>query len=112
LLRSARNDGVGNRKMPLALHQKHIHNKALKKENTMAKQPDFEEMEDFFSENSMEAIAAMSGMVTTQQNIALNLTTLILEHRAKNNLSIDKAKDEVFDLYEEASELVRGQLDI
>ena len=74
--------------------------------------PDIDEMEEFFSENSMEAIAAMSGMVSTQQNIALSLTTLVLEHKAKNNLKTAEAAEEVFALYEEASELVRGQLDI
>lgn len=71
-----------------------------------------EEMEEFFSENSMEAIAAMSGMVSTQQNIALNLTTLVLKHKTKNNLSTKEAKKEVFEIYEEASDLVREQLDL
>ncbi len=78
----------------------------------MAKEKEIEEMEDFFSENSMEAIAAMSGMVTTQQNIALNLTTLILEHSLNHDISREKAKKEVFEIYEEASDLVRGQLDL
>ncbi len=78
----------------------------------MAKEKEIEEMEDFFSENSMEAIAAMSGMVTTQQNIALNLTTLILEHSLNHDISRGKAKKEVFEIYEEASDLVRGQLDL
>ena len=73
---------------------------------------EIEGMEEFFSENSMEAIAAMSGMVTTQQNIALNLTTLVLEHGVKNKLSTEEAKQEVFEIYEEASDLVRGQLDL
>lgn len=71
-----------------------------------------EDMEEFFSENSMEAIAAMSGMVSTQQNIALSLTTLVLEHCNKNKLTIQKAQEEVFNIYEEASDLVREQLDV
>lgn len=70
------------------------------------------EMEEFFSENSMEAIAAMSGMVNTQQNIALNLTTLILEHSTRNKISTKEAKKEIFELYEDASDLVKGQLDL
>ena len=78
----------------------------------MGKRQDIDEMEEFFSENSMEAIAAMSGMVSTQQNIALNLTTLVLEHSANHNITTEKARKEVFELYEEASDLVRGQLDI
>lgn len=78
----------------------------------MSRGAEIEGMEDFFSENSMEAIAAMSGMVTTQQNIALSLTTLILEYKAKNNLTTEDATREVFGLYEEASDLVRGQLDL
>jgi hypothetical protein len=78
----------------------------------MPKQPDFEEMENFFAENNMEAISAMTGMMTTQQNIALSLTTLVVEHKTKNNLSMEDAKDEIFELYEEASDLVKGQLDI
>jgi hypothetical protein len=88
-------------------------NKYLSKgKRIMGKETELEGMEDFFSENSMEAIAAMSGMVTAQQNIALSLTTIILEHSAKNKLTTDKAKREVFDLYEEASNLVREQLDL
>lgn len=78
----------------------------------MKKDQDMEEMEEFFSENSMEAIAAMSGMVTTQQNIAFNLTTLILDHCAKNKCTLERAKEEVFEIYEEASDLVREQLDL
>jgi len=78
----------------------------------MAKPHEIDPMEDFFSENSMEAIAAMSGMVSTQQNIALNLTNLVFEHRAKNNLTTKEAKKEVFEVYEEASDLVREQLDV
>lgn len=73
---------------------------------------DRDEMEEFFSENSMEAIAAMSGMVSTQQNIALSLTNLVLDHKINNNLTMGEARKEVFELYEEASDLVRGQLDI
>ena len=78
----------------------------------MATRKDLEETEEFFSETSMEAIAAMSGIVTTQQNIALNLTTLILEHSLNHNISREKAKKEVFEIYEEASELVKGQIDL
>ena len=78
----------------------------------MGKKTDIDEMEDFFSENSMEALTAMSGMITTQQNIALNLTSLILEYKSKNNLSIEDAKEEVLSLYEDASDLLREQLDI
>lgn len=78
----------------------------------MGAKKDLDHMEEFFSENSMEAIAAMSGMVNTQQNIALNLTTLVLEHCIKNKLTIKAAKKDVFDIYEEASDLVREQLDV
>ncbi|MBA3813566.1 MAG: hypothetical protein H0X26_03615 [Alphaproteobacteria bacterium] len=78
----------------------------------MGKGEDRDDMEEFFSENSMEAIAAMSGMVTTQQNIALSLTTLVLGYKENNNFKTADAKKEVFDLYEEASDLVREQLDI
>lgn len=78
----------------------------------MTKQPTFEEMEDLFSHNNVEAIAAMSGMLTTQQNIAFSLTALVLEHKANHDLSTEDAKNEIFELYEEASDLVKGQLDL
>lgn len=65
-------------------------------------------MEDFFSENGAETIAAMTGMITTQKNIALNLTKLVLEHCVKD----DKiTKEEVFNIYEEACDLLKGQVE-
>jgi len=66
---------------------------------------DEEIFEEFLSENSAEAISAMMKMVTAQQNIALNLTKLILEHCIDNKIS----KEEVFDIYEEACDLLKAQ---
>lgn len=84
----------------------------MKTKNKIEEFEDFDEFEDFFSENGVDAISAMSSVVSTQQNVALNLTTLVLDHCAKNKITIKEAKKEVFALYEEASHLVRGQLDL
>lgn len=65
-------------------------------------------MEDFFSENGAETIAAMTGMISAQQNIALNLTKLVLEYCVKD----DKiTKEQVFDIYEEACDLLKEQVE-
>ena len=65
-------------------------------------------MENFFSENGAETIAAMTGMIAAQQNTALNLTKLVLEHCVKG----DKiTKEEVFNIYEEACDLLKEQVE-
>lgn len=65
-------------------------------------------MEDFFSENGAETIAAMTGMISAQQNIALSLTKLVLEYCVKD----DKiTKEQVFDIYEEACDLLKEQVE-
>ena len=66
------------------------------------------EMEEFFSENGAETIAAMTGLITAQQNIALGLTKLVLEHCFKDE---QITKEEVFDLYDESCELLKGQVE-
>ena len=65
-------------------------------------------MEDFFSENGAETIAAMTGMISAQQNIAFSLTKLVLEYCVKD----DKiTKEQVFDIYEEACDLLKEQVE-
>ena len=67
-----------------------------------------DEMEEFFAENGTEAITAMTGLITAQQNIALGLTKLILEHCLKDE---QITKEDVFDIYEESCELLKGQVE-
>ena len=44
-------------------------------------------IEEFFAENSAEAISAVTGMIASQQNVALDLTKLVLEHCIENKIS-------------------------
>jgi RNAse (barnase) inhibitor barstar len=78
----------------------------------MANKQELDFMEDFFAENGVDALSAMSEMLSTQQNIALNLTKIVFEHRAKSNISTQEAKKEVFAVYEEASDVVKDQLEM
>lgn len=78
----------------------------------MTRREESAEMEEFFSENGAEALAAISEMVTTQQDIALKLTMLVLEHSVKNKISTSVAKKEIFAIYKEASDLAKRQLDL
>jgi len=63
------------------------------------------EFEEFFAENGAEAISAVAGMITSQQNIALGLTKLVLEHCIENKIS----KEELFCIYEEAFDFIKEQ---
>ena len=40
--------------------------------------------EEFFAENGAQAISAVTGMMASQQNVALGLTKLVLEHCVEN----------------------------
>ena len=64
---------------------------------------EIQDMEDFFSENGAEAFSAMTEIVTAQQNIAFNLTKLIVKH--------GKSKSEVFNTYIEALNLLKNQME-
>ncbi len=66
---------------------------------------DEEAFEEFLSNNSPESFSAMIKMVTVQQNIALNLTKLILEHCVEGKIS----KEEVFGIYEESCDFIKAQ---
>ena len=61
--------------------------------------------EDFFEENGAEAISAITGMISSQQNIALALTKLVLEHCIENKIS----KEELFEIYDEALDFLKTQ---
>ena len=61
--------------------------------------------EDFFEENGAEAISAITGMISSQQNIALGLTKLVLEHCIENKIS----KEELFEIYDEAFDFLKTQ---
>ena len=61
--------------------------------------------EDFFAENDPEAISAVAGMLASQQNIALGLTKLVLEHCVEDKIS----KEELFDIYDEAFDFLKTQ---
>ena len=67
---------------------------------------DREDMSQWFDENGMDAISAMSEMLKVQQSISLGLTKLVLEHCAEGKFS----KDEIFEIYQEASDLVSNQM--
>ena len=62
-------------------------------------------LEDFFAENGAEAISAVTGMIASQQNIALGLTKLVLEHCIENKIS----KEELFEIYDEAFDFLKEQ---
>ena len=61
--------------------------------------------EDFFAENDPEAISVVAGMLASQQNIALGLTKLVLEHCVEDKIS----KEELFDIYDEAFDFLKTQ---
>lgn len=63
--------------------------------------------EESFLEDNMDAIAAMTAVMAEQQKTALDLTKLILEHCKIENLT----KEDVFEIYEEASDFLKGQLE-
>lgn len=65
------------------------------------------DIEDVFSADSMESIAVMTRMIVTQQRIAVDLTKLVLEHCIESKIT----KEEVFEIYEEASALLRSEID-
>ena len=60
--------------------------------------------EDFF-ENDKASISDMMRMVVAQQNIALGLTKLVLEHCDESSIS----KEEVFQIYNEACDVLKEQ---
>ena len=61
--------------------------------------------EEFFAENGAQAISAVTGMMASQQNVALGLTKLVLEHCVENKIS----KEELFGIYEEAFDFLKEQ---
>jgi len=62
-------------------------------------------MDNFLSENGMEALSSLTAMIVAQQNIALGLTKLILENCVEEIVS----KEEVFEIYGEACDIVRSE---
>ena len=62
------------------------------------------EFEDFF-ETDKASISDMMRMVVAQQNVALGLTKLVLEHCAEGPIS----KEEVFQIYDEACDVLKEQ---
>ncbi len=54
------------------------------------------DFEEFFEENGAEVISAAAGMIASQQNIALGLIKLVLQHCIENKIS----KEELFCIYE------------
>jgi Cdc6-like AAA superfamily ATPase len=66
------------------------------------------DIEDVFADNidNINIVAAMAGVMTTQQGIAVDLTKLVLEHCVKDKIT----KDEVFEIYTEACDLLREQI--
>ena len=61
--------------------------------------------EEFFAENGAQAISAVTGMMASQQNVALGLTKLVLEHCVESKIS----KEELFGIYEEAFDFLKEQ---
>ena len=61
--------------------------------------------EEFFTENGAQAISAVTGMMASQQNVALGLTKLVLEHCVENKIS----KEELFEIYDEAFDFLKEQ---
>ena len=61
--------------------------------------------DEFFAENGAEAISALTGMIASQQNVALGLTKLVLEHCIENKIS----KEELFGIYEEVLNFLKQQ---
>jgi hypothetical protein len=61
--------------------------------------------EEIFAENGADAISAVTEMITSQQNIALGLTKLVLEHCVEDKIS----KEELFDIYDEAFDFLKTQ---
>lgn len=59
--------------------------------------------EEFFAENGAQAISAVTGMMASQQNVALGLTKLVLEHCVENKIS----KEELFEIYDEAFDFLK-----
>ena len=66
---------------------------------------DMVNFEEFFAENGAQAISAVTGMMASQQNVALGLTKLVLEHCVENKIS----KEELFGIYEEAFDFLKEQ---
>lgn len=67
-----------------------------------------EDMEEWFDENGLDAMAAMSEMIKVQQTMALGLTKLVLHHCVDGKIS----KNELFELYQEASEVIKAQIQL
>ena len=62
-------------------------------------------LKTFFEENDAETISAVAGIIASQQNIALGLTKLVLEHCIENKIS----KEELFEIYDEALDFLKTQ---
>jgi hypothetical protein len=64
-----------------------------------------QDVDAFFAEN-IDTVAAMAGMMVTQQGVAVNLTKLVLEHCVEGKVT----KEEVFDIFEEAFDLLKEEM--
>lgn len=61
--------------------------------------------EEFFSENGVEAIGAMTELMASQQQIAIGLTQLVLEYSEKKY-----TKDEIFKTFKDACDLLKQEI--
>ena len=65
-----------------------------------------QEFEDWFEDNGMDSIETMAEIFKIQQQGAIELTRLVLEHANEEK----KTKAYVFKIYEEALKLVTSEL--
>lgn len=76
----------------------------MKKQNHVDEFPDFDE---FFEENGAEMLVTMAEVLKGQQQIAVELTRLVLEYSKPEKVT----KDTVFNIFKDATKVVSDQLD-
>lgn len=64
------------------------------------------EMEQWFEDNGMDSIEVMASFIKVQQQMALELTKLVLEHCKDEK----RNKDQVFEIFKDATKIVQSQM--
>jgi hypothetical protein len=74
----------------------------------MTKSLPAEELENWFEDNGMEAMETMTEILKTQNQLALELTKLVLDHCKQDK----RTQNDVFNIFKDAAQLVGAQMDI
>lgn len=74
----------------------------------MKKQITPEDFDEWFEDNSVEAIETMTELMKVQHQYALELTRLVLEHAKQEKIT----KETVFSIFKDAAQLMAAQMNM